>query len=163
MNTSALEDIQKALNAIRGDIERVDADTKLAALELIMGTSQSILAMARKLTTPKAKTRTVIAPKGKVIKAEPRQKNVSKKDLEPRSIERIKPKRPLPNQRVGEGRMFLETDRKRTVCVSWKTLLTEGLTDYVRSLFLKDFHIFSKKKPYQKGPISKLFGGLNHK
>ena len=102
MNTSALEDIQKALNAIRGDIKRVDADTKLAALELIMGTSQSVVAMARKLTTPKVKTRTVIVPKEKVIKAEPLQRKVSKIDDKPRSLEPIKPKPPLPNQRIGE-------------------------------------------------------------
>ena len=102
MNTSALEDIQQALNAIRRDIERADAETKLAALELIMGTSQSVVAMARKLTTPKVKTRTVIVPKEKVIKAEPRQRKVSKKDLEPRSLEPIRPKPPLPNQRVGQ-------------------------------------------------------------
>jgi hypothetical protein len=102
MNTSALEDIQKALNAIRGDIEREDAETKLAALELIMGTSQSVVAMARKLTTPKVKTRTVIVPKEKVRKVEPRQQKVSKKDLEPRSLEPIRPKPPLPNQRVGD-------------------------------------------------------------
>ena len=102
MNTSALEDIQKALNAIRGDIERADAETKLAALELIMVTSQSVVAMARKLTTPKVKTRTAIAPKEKVTKAEPRQRKVSNKHFEPRSREPIKPKRPLPNQRVGD-------------------------------------------------------------
>ena len=102
MNTSALEDIQKALNTIRRDIERADAETKLAALELIMGTSQSVVAMARKLTTPKVKTRTVIVPKEKVIKAEPWQRKVSKKDLEPRSLEPIRPKPPLPNQRVGD-------------------------------------------------------------
>ena len=103
MNTSALEEIQKAVNAIRGDIERVDAETKLAALELIMGTSQSVVAMARKLTTPKVKTRTVIVPKEKVIKVEPRQKKISNKDHEPRSLEPIKPNPPLPNQRVGEA------------------------------------------------------------
>ena len=102
MNTSALEDIQKALNAIRGDIEREDAETKLAALELIMGTSQSVVAMARKLTTPKVKTRTVIVPKEKVIKAEPRQRKVKNTDDEPRSLEPNKPIPPLPNQRVGD-------------------------------------------------------------
>ena len=102
MNTSALEDIQKALNAIRGDIERADAETKLAALELIMGTSQSVVAMARKLTTPKVKTRTVIVPKEKVIKAELRQRKVKNTDDEPRSLEPIKPIPPLPNQRVGD-------------------------------------------------------------
>jgi len=102
MNTSALEDIQKALNAIRGDIEGTDAETKLAALELIMGTSQSVVAMARKLTMPKSKTRTVIVPKEKVIKAEPPQRKVSKPDFEPRSLEPIKRIPPLPNQRVGQ-------------------------------------------------------------
>jgi len=102
MNTSALEDIQKALNAIRGDIERVDAETKLASLELIMDTSQSVVAMARKLTTPKVKNRTIIVPKEKVIKAEPRQRKVPNKDLEPRSLEPIKPIPPLPNQHVGK-------------------------------------------------------------
>ena len=102
MNTSALEDIQKALNAIRGDIEGTDAETKLAALELIMGTSQSVVAMARKLIMPKSKTRTVIVPKEKVIKAEPPQRKVSKPDFEPRSLEPIKRIPPLPNQRVGQ-------------------------------------------------------------
>ena len=60
------------------------------------------MVMARKLTTPKVKARTVIVPKEKVIKAEPRQKNVSKKDDEPRSLEPIKPIPPLSNQRVGQ-------------------------------------------------------------
>ena len=68
-----------------------------------MGTSQSVVAMARKLTTSKVKTRTVIMPKEKVIKAKPRQQNMSKKDLEPRSLEPIQPKPPLPNQRVSEA------------------------------------------------------------
>ena len=67
-----------------------------------MGTSQSVVAMARKLTTPKVKTRTVIVPKERVIKAELPQQKVSKTDDEPRSLEPIKPKPPLPNQRVGD-------------------------------------------------------------
>ena len=98
MNTSALEDIQKALNVIRGDIERADAETKLVTLELIMGTSQSVVAMARKLTMPKVKTRTVIVAKEEVIKTEPKQPKVSKRDLEPRSLAPIKPTPLLPNQ-----------------------------------------------------------------
>ena len=60
------------------------------------------MAMARKLTTPKVKTRTVIVPKEKVIKAEPRQRKVKNTDDEPRSLEPIKPIPPLPNQRVGD-------------------------------------------------------------
>ena len=36
MNKSALQDIQQALNAIRSEIERVDDETKWAALELML-------------------------------------------------------------------------------------------------------------------------------
>ena len=36
MNNSALKDIQQSLNIIRTEIEQVDAETKMAALELIM-------------------------------------------------------------------------------------------------------------------------------
>ena len=82
MNTSALKDIQKALNIIRSDVERIDAETRLAALELIMDAGKSIVLIARKLTTPKVKTRNVIVPKEKVIKVEPQQRNLLKKDLE---------------------------------------------------------------------------------
>ncbi len=102
MNTSPLKEIQKALNTIRGDIQRADAETKMAALELISGTSQSLVSMARKLTAPKVKTRAVIVPKEKVIKAEPQPQKVPKRALEPQSLVSIKPKPPLPNQRVGK-------------------------------------------------------------
>ena len=57
MNNSALKDIQQSLNIIRTEIEKVDAETKMAALELIMSTSQSVVAMARKLTKPKVRTK----------------------------------------------------------------------------------------------------------
>ena len=91
----------KALNAIRGDIERGDAETKLAAFELTMGTSQSVVTMARKLTKPKIKTRMVIVPKEKVITVEPGRQTLSKMGDEPRSLKPIKPKPPLRNQHVG--------------------------------------------------------------
>ena len=57
MNNSALKDTQQLLNIIRTEIEEVDAETKIAALELIMSTSQSVVAMARKLTKPKGKNK----------------------------------------------------------------------------------------------------------
>ena len=70
MNNSALKDIQQSLNIIRIEIEKVAAETKMAALELIMSTSQSVVAIARKLTKPKirTKTKTVAIPKTKIIK-----------------------------------------------------------------------------------------------
>ena len=70
MNNSALKDIQQSLNIIRIEIEKVAVETKMAALELIMSTSQSVVAIARKLTKPKirTKTKTVAIPKTKIIK-----------------------------------------------------------------------------------------------
>jgi hypothetical protein len=55
MNKSALQDIQQALNAIRSEIERVDDETKWAALELILGTSGSVVALAKKMEKPRSK------------------------------------------------------------------------------------------------------------
>ena len=56
MNKSALQDIQQSLNAIRREIERVDDETKWAALELMLGTSSSVVALAKKMTKPATKT-----------------------------------------------------------------------------------------------------------
>ena len=81
MNKSALQDIQQALNAIRSEIERVDDETKWAALELMLGTSSSVVALAKKMTKPQTKTvtRTAAVPKTKIIKQEPQQQ-VTPKD-----------------------------------------------------------------------------------
>jgi len=70
MNKSALQDIQQALNAIRGAIERVDDETKWAALELMLSTSNSVVALAKKIAKPETKTvtRTVAVPKTKIVK-----------------------------------------------------------------------------------------------
>jgi hypothetical protein len=69
MNKSALQDIQQALNAIRSEIERVDDETKWAALELMLGTSSSVVALAKKMAKPETKTvtRTVAVPKTKIV------------------------------------------------------------------------------------------------
>jgi hypothetical protein len=70
MNKSALQDIQQALNAIRGEIERVDDETKWAALELMLSTSSSVVVLAKKIAKPETKTvtRTVAVPKTKIVK-----------------------------------------------------------------------------------------------
>ena len=101
MNNSALKDIQQALNVIRTEIEQVDAETKMAALELIMSTSQSVVAMARKLTKQKVRTKIkkVAIPKTKIVR-----QRVGKptKEKEPQSkpsiIKPIKPIAPLQNK-----------------------------------------------------------------
>ena len=100
MNKSALQDIQQALNAIRSEIERVDDETKWAALELMLGTSSNVVALAQKMAKPEAKTvtRTVAVPKTKIVKQQtPPQ--TTPKDTEPTDFAPIRPQPPLPNQR----------------------------------------------------------------
>ena len=100
MNKSALQDIQQALNAIRGEIERVDDETKWAALELMLGTSSSVVAFAKKMAKPETKTvtRTVAVPKTKIVRQEPQQQKIPK-DTKPTDFTPIRPQPPLPNQR----------------------------------------------------------------
>ena len=99
MNKTALQDIQQALNAIRSEIERVDDETKWAALELMLGTSSSVVALAKKMAKPETKTltRTVAVPKTKIVKQEPPQQTTSK-DTERKDFTPIRPQPPLPNQ-----------------------------------------------------------------
>src|SRR6056300_1094412 len=99
MNKSALQDIQQALNAIRGEIERVDDETKWAALELMLGTSSSVVALAKKMTKPEAKTvtRTLAVPNTKIVTQQPQQQTPSK-DIERTDFTPIRPQSPLPNQ-----------------------------------------------------------------
>ena len=99
MNKSALQDIQQALNAIRSKIERVDDETKWAALELMLSTSSSVVALSKKMKKPETKTvtRTVAVPKTKIVKQEPQQ--TTPKDTEPTNFAPIRPQPPLPKQR----------------------------------------------------------------
>jgi hypothetical protein len=99
MNNSALKDIQQALNAIRGELERVDDETKWTALELILGTSASVVALAKKMAKPETKTvtRTVAVPKTKIVTQKPQQQ-MTPKDTERTDFTPIRPQPPLPNQ-----------------------------------------------------------------
>ena len=100
MNKSALQDIQQALNAIRGEIERVDDETKWAALELMLSTSSSVVALAKKMAKPETKTvtRTVSIPQNQNNKAATTTA-IKPNDTERASSEPIRPQPPLPNQR----------------------------------------------------------------
>ena len=100
MNKSALQDIQKSLNAIRGEIERVDDETKWAALELMLSTSNSVVALAKKMAKPETKTvtRTVAVPKTKIVKQQTPPQTIPK-DAEPTDFTPVRPQSPLPNQR----------------------------------------------------------------
>jgi hypothetical protein len=99
MNNSALKDIQQSLNIIRTEIEKVDAETKMAALELIMSTSQSVVAMAIRLTKPKVRTKTVAIPKTKIVRQQVTQPTKEKEPQnKPSIIKPIKPIKPLQNK-----------------------------------------------------------------
>ena len=100
MNQSALKDIQQALNAIRGEVARTDDETKWAALELMLGMSSSIVALAKKITKPKTKTvkKTIAVPKTQIVKqptfiSKDKEENNKQRDLSP-----TRPIPPLPNQ-----------------------------------------------------------------
>ena len=100
MNKSALQDIQQALNAIRSEIERVDDETKWAALELMLGTSATVVAIAKKMAKPetKAMTRTVAVPKTKIVKQQTQQQ-AKPRDTKRTDFTPIRLQPPLPNQR----------------------------------------------------------------
>ena len=108
MNKSALQDIQQALNAIRGEIERVDDETKWAALELMLSTSNSVVALAKKMAKPETKTitRTISIPQKKVVK-QPQQpmqqpsnsQNAPNDDTDAVTLASVRPQPPLSNQR----------------------------------------------------------------
>ena len=87
------------MNAIRSEIERVDDETKWAALELMLSTSASVVTLAKKMPKPETKTvtRTVAVPKTKIVTQQPQQKTTPK-DTERTDFTPIRPQPPLPNQ-----------------------------------------------------------------
>ena len=52
MNNNAIQDIQRALNIIRGEVNAVDDETKWAVLELMLDTSSTIISLANKTIEP---------------------------------------------------------------------------------------------------------------
>ena len=87
------------MNAIRSGIERVDDETKWAAHELMLSTSNSKVALAKKVAKPETKTvtRTVAVPRTKIAK-QPRRQPVAPKDTEPTEFAPIRPQPSLPFQ-----------------------------------------------------------------
>ena len=103
MNKTALHDIQKTLNIIRNQIEAVDADTKWAALELMLASSASVVALAKKMTKSDTKTitRKTSIPKTKVIKQPVQQPSKpAANDAARIAFNPITPQKPLPNQQI---------------------------------------------------------------
>ena len=109
MSKSVLQDILEALNAMRGEKERVDNETKWAALELMLSTSNSAVALAKKIANPETKTvtRTISIPQTKVVKQPQQQftqqpstsKHVPKDDTDAAALACVRPQPKLSNQR----------------------------------------------------------------
>ncbi|OJA06897.1 hypothetical protein [Halomonas sp. QHL1] len=103
MSKETIDAIQKSLLVIRNQLDKEDAETKLAALQLLMGTSQSVVAMAKKLTKPKVVTKKqkIAIPQRKIVKQPPIKQppNSISNDKERRSTQPIRPQPPLSNQR----------------------------------------------------------------
>ena len=74
MKKKALQGIQKTLNIIRNQIDVGDSDTKWIALELMLASSASVVALAKKMAKPEIKTdtRPISIPK-KTVKQPVRQ------------------------------------------------------------------------------------------
>ena len=81
----------------------MDARTKWAALELMLASSVSVVALAKKMTKPETKTvtRTVAVPKTKIVKQQTLPQTTPQttpKDTERTNLTPIRPQPPLPNQ-----------------------------------------------------------------
>ena len=103
MNKTVLRDIQKTLNIIRNQIDALGAETKWAALELMLASSASVVALAKKMTKSDTKivTRTISIPKTKVIKQPVQQANKPvANDAVRTAINPITPQKPLSNQQI---------------------------------------------------------------
>ena len=96
-----MEKTCKTLNIIRNQIDAVDDETKWAALELMLASSASVLALARKMAKPDTKTvtRTIPIPKTKVIKQPAQQPSKpAANDAVRTAIKPVTPQKPLSNQ-----------------------------------------------------------------
>jgi len=103
MSSTALQDIQKALDIIRANVDKANYDTKLAALELIIDSSKDVVNQARKMRAPDVKKKTVVVPKEKKVKRIVPQFQKTSQPIksvpEPKSSQPVSPGPPLSNQR----------------------------------------------------------------
>lgn len=76
MNTKQMAEIQRALNWIREQADEADAKAKMEVLALLNGTSQSVIAMAKKLIAAKSSEQDKAAPSVKVNAWYPKPKIV---------------------------------------------------------------------------------------
>lgn len=116
MSEEAINDVQKALNAVRAAVAEEDRETQLATLALLVDVSDSVIQSARALegetTKVKTKTQKVAVPQTRVIaKQEPDKSAGPKNPIEPerRDVKPRKPQAPLSPQQQRD----LERRRQR--------------------------------------------------
>ena len=97
------DELKRYEGKIRNQIEAVDADTKWAALKLMLASSASVAALAKEMTKPDTKTVTRTTPisKTKVTKQPVQQAGkLAAKDASRTAIKSITPQKPLSNQQI---------------------------------------------------------------
>lgn len=105
MSKEAINDVQKALNAIRRAVAEEDRDTQLATLALLNSTSDSIIQAARKMSDaePKTKTQKIAIPQTRVVKQQsPQQQKTKDGESDKRDTAAQKPQPPLTPQQQRE-------------------------------------------------------------
>lgn len=108
MSKNALQDIQRSLNAIRNTVSAEDARTQMAALQLLLSASESIVQLARKMDSSegKAKTQTqkIAIPQTKVVKQKVATQNDGNdaEEREKRDTAAVQPQSPLTPQQQRE-------------------------------------------------------------
>ena len=113
MDSKHKEHIKRLLDAIEQITRESNAQAKMEILQMLGMTSQSVIAMAKKLTEPKVKTRVVTKYKEKPKRKKPKPavKPVSppttvkdKPVVSTTPIKPVPPVKPLSNQRSNEAK-----------------------------------------------------------
>ena len=108
MDSQDKDDIRKLLTTIEQITREADAQTKMEVLQMLGMTSQSVIAMAKKLTEPKVKTRVITKYKEKPAQKKPEQTaktikpptaSTDKPAVSTSPIKPVPPTAPLSNQR----------------------------------------------------------------
>ena len=112
MGSKDKDDIRKLLTTIEQMTREADAQAKIEVLQMLGMTSQSVIAMAKKLTEPKVKTRIVTKYIEKPEKKKPQQaaktltpppKTTNKPAVSANPIKPVPPVAPLSNQRNNQS------------------------------------------------------------
>ena len=94
MDNNDIAQIRRTLDAIEKMTSKADAKSKMEVLSILGKTSQSVIAMAKKLTEPKTKTRTKIVTQYKDKPQQPQPSNQTK-TAEPPTTATDKPATPF--------------------------------------------------------------------